>query len=324
MLLILILLVLLPLSVTAGELPEVRVAALKFGTVNWELDVIRRHQLDKKHGFHLAVQELISPSAIAVSVQAGASDVMVTDWLWVFKQQQNGRYFRYFPYSTAVGELVGPCDLANQGIDGLGGKVLGVAGGSEDKNWLLYRAYTRDVLGYDLADRVTVRFAAPPLLNALADTGKIDAVLNYWHYSIVLKAKGFCSLLTLRDVLQHVALTESVPMLGWVFKREWGVKNSALANAFLAASYEAKQLLLTSDLEWDVLRPRMHVADQQLFEEMRAGYRQGIPRQFSDPEIAAIEKIYTIVAGSTVSSVNAWENKVPEDVFWRQYNLGRQ
>ena len=33
--------------------PTVRVGVLKFGTVNWEIDVIKHHQLDKKYQFKI-------------------------------------------------------------------------------------------------------------------------------------------------------------------------------------------------------------------------------------------------------------------------------
>ena len=42
----------------AEPLPVVRIGVLKFGTVNWELDVIRRHGLDRQHGFALEPTEL--------------------------------------------------------------------------------------------------------------------------------------------------------------------------------------------------------------------------------------------------------------------------
>ena len=39
----------------ASELPTIRLGALSFGTVNWELDTIKNNKLDEKHGFKLDV-----------------------------------------------------------------------------------------------------------------------------------------------------------------------------------------------------------------------------------------------------------------------------
>lgn len=312
------LLLLSPLTSAAAAPPVVTVAALKFGTVNWELAVIKRHQLDRKHGFELQVIDLISPNATAVSLQSGAADVMVSDWLWVTKQHHNQRHYRYYPYSSAVGELMVPCENVAQGLAALDGKVLGVAGGSEGKNWRLFRAYTKAVLGFDLADRVTERFAAPPLLNGLMETGQIDAVLNYWQYSVRLQRGGFCSLLSLQQVLAGLGLEPSLPMLGWVFKQQWAEQNRARVNGFLAASYEAKQLLLESDQEWDLLRPVMHDVDRHLLVSMRAAYRAGIPGGVSDTQLQSIKQVYRIAAVESWTARSAPElDPFPEEIFWR-------
>jgi len=311
----------------AETLPVVRVAALKFGTVNWELDIIRSQQLDKKHGFQLEVVELISTHATAVSVQAGAADVMVTDWLWVAKQHQNGRYYRYFPFSTAVGDLLVPAGSNVTGLDDLADKELGVAGGSEGKSWLLFRAFTKATADYDLADRVNERFAAPPLINGLIKTDQLDAVLNYWHYSAALKAKGYRSLLTLQDVLQQLGFAEPVPMLGWVFRQQWAEQQPQVINAFLSASYEAKKLLLESDEQWLQLKPRMKAEDQALFEELRQGYRQGVPQQFSESDMEAIARVYDIVTAE-LSPAQAQQQSgslgMAQEIFWRQFTLDNQ
>jgi len=39
----------------ADDLPTIRAAVLKIGTVNWELATITENGLDKKHGFKLDV-----------------------------------------------------------------------------------------------------------------------------------------------------------------------------------------------------------------------------------------------------------------------------
>jgi NitT/TauT family transport system substrate-binding protein len=304
----------------ATALPTVTVAALKFGSVNWELAVIDRHQLDRKHGFKLNVLELVSSNATAVSLQSGAADLMVSDWLWVAKQHRSERFYRYYPYSSAVGELMVPCEYVANGLEGLKGKRLGVAGGSEGKNWLLFRAYTRQQFGYDLADEVVERFAAPPLLNGLLQAGQLDAVLNYWQYSARLQNNGYCSLLSLQQVLTGLGLNQPLPMLGWVFKQQWAEQHGALANGFLAASYEAKQLLRESDQEWQWLKNMMPNIDEPLLVELRKVYRAGIPSGFGAAEINAINKIYRLAglaATTDKSKVNS--TPVPQQIFWREF-----
>ena len=87
------------LSLEVQAQPTVRVGVLKFGTVNWEIDVIKHHQLDKKYKFNLEVTPLASKNASAVALQSNAVDIILTDWLWVNRQrfeqksyQTNGLY----------------------------------------------------------------------------------------------------------------------------------------------------------------------------------------------------------------------------------------
>src|SRR3546814_6174859 len=47
-------------SAAAPAAETVRVGVLKYGTVNWEISIIQRHEMDVQHGFHLEVLELAS------------------------------------------------------------------------------------------------------------------------------------------------------------------------------------------------------------------------------------------------------------------------
>ena len=55
----------------ADELPVVRLGVLEFGTVNWELDVIRHHELDRANGFSLEVQGYGGDQAARIALQGG-------------------------------------------------------------------------------------------------------------------------------------------------------------------------------------------------------------------------------------------------------------
>src|SRR5579859_5132256 len=67
------------LPARAADLPVVRVGVLKFGTVSWELDVLRRHGLDRAHGIVVEPLELAGKDGAAVALQGGAVDVILTD-----------------------------------------------------------------------------------------------------------------------------------------------------------------------------------------------------------------------------------------------------
>ena len=60
-------------SVSAADLGTMKVGVLKFGTVNWELDVIKANGLDTKEGFTLEVVGLSSSTRPSPTSSSTAS-----------------------------------------------------------------------------------------------------------------------------------------------------------------------------------------------------------------------------------------------------------
>ncbi|MHA3916543.1 ABC transporter substrate-binding protein [Halovulum sp. GXIMD14793] len=117
-----------------------RLATLKTGTVNWELDTIAHYGLDQKNGFKLEVQGMAGNPATRVAFQGGEADAMVADWLWVARQRAEGKDYVFIPYSTAVGGLLVKDDSGIDTLADLAGKQIGIAGGPVDKSWLIIQA----------------------------------------------------------------------------------------------------------------------------------------------------------------------------------------
>ena len=89
-----------------GQPPTVRVGTLKFGTVNWELDVMARHGLDRSHGFALKTVDFAGKDGADVALQGGAVDIILTDWLWVAKRRAMGGDFTFAAHSHVTGGLM--------------------------------------------------------------------------------------------------------------------------------------------------------------------------------------------------------------------------
>lgn len=273
-----------------------------------------REGLDRAHGFRLELLQRVSPNASLVALQGGAADFTVSDWLWAARQRQNGRPYHYYPYSTAVGELLVAPGSRIERLEDLRGARLGVAGGAEDKSWLLFQTYARQHRGFDLAAETTTNYGAPPLLNGLADTGQLDAVLTYWHYAARLKAAGYEPLMSLREVLAELGIETEVPMLGWVFSEQLAAGQPQLVEAFLKASYAAKARLRDSDEAWEIVRPLMKASDEDVFLALRDAYRQGVPGPFGPEQISAISRVASLVGRQASDRKDAPD--LPRDVFW--------
>lgn len=310
------------LSAFAGfvnaDTAPVRVGVLKFGTVNWELDVVQHHKLGADNGISLTVVPLGSKNATSVALQGDAVDIIVTDWVWVSRQRAEGRKFVFFPYSLTVGSLFVRPDAGIIKLADLEGKKLGIAGGPVDKSWLLLRAYSKKTLDLDLKQAAEPTFAAPPLLNQLMLQGDLPAVLNYWHYGARLEAAGMRPLIQVTDIMAGLGVSGSVPLLGWVFEEQWAAQNRDALVGFLRSSYAAKAILDGNEDEWQRIRPLTKAEDDKTLAALRDSYRLGIPRQFGEPELTAARQVFSLLAKEGGRDLVGRSNELTAGTFWME------
>jgi NitT/TauT family transport system substrate-binding protein len=299
----------------ADALPAVRVGLLEYGTVNWEMGVIRRQQLDQSAGARIEVVPFAVKEAAAVALQAGAVDAIVTDWIWVARQRAQGRNWVFAPYSRMVGSVMVRPDAGMASVADLRGTRLGIAGGGLDKNWLLLRAYARRQFGVDAADLVRPTFAAPPLLNALMLKGELPAVLNFWHFSARLRAAGMNELISMTSVLQELGLDPDVPLLGWAFDAGWARRAPGAIEGLLRASAAAKAQLRTDDALWLELQALVR-AEGATLTALRDGYRAGIPVSGGGRAQESAQAVFEVLATHGGSALVGSLKALPAGLFW--------
>lgn len=300
----------------ADSFPIVNVGVLKYGTVNWEMAVIKHHQLDKKHHFNLKVTSLSSKNASAVALQSKAVDIILSDWLWVNRQRFNSKNFTLFPTTIAAGGLYISGDSKARSLLDLNQIKIGVAGGSVDKNWLLLQAYAQQKYQLNINKKAEVVFASPPLLNRFMQKGNLDAAINFWHYSARLKAEGFKLLVSVSQMLTELGVDNNLPLLGWVFEQEWATNNNQAVTGFIQASIEAKKILLASDEEWLRIKPLTKAENNQVFTTLKSGYREIILRKFGQDEIQASKKVFAILANQGGQALVGKATELDENTFW--------
>lgn len=310
-------------SLQAAEKPlvPVRVGVLEFGTVNWELKIIQSAGLAKKHGIDLQVVPLASSDASTVALQGGAVDMIVSDWIWVTRQRAESNLYTFAPYSNAVGSVMVRADSGIQKVTDLKGKKLGIAGGPYDKTWLLLRAYAQRNLGVDLTQLTQPSYAAPPLLNELMLRGQVDAALNFWHYASRLEVAGMQTLIDMPEILKGLGIEKPIPLIGWVFRDDWAAANSAAVHGFLAASYEAKGILSSSDMAWDQLKPDMRAENDAVFQVLRTNYRAGIPTCADPDSLAAVAATFKILADTGGEKLVGKSKSLASGTFWPGFSL---
>jgi NitT/TauT family transport system substrate-binding protein len=282
-------------SAQAADLPVVRVGVLKFGTVAWELDVMRRHGLDRAHGIDVEPLELAGKDGAAVALQGGAVDVILTDWLWVARRRALGGDFTFVPHSHATGGVMVRKSLGISGIADLRGRKIGIAGGPVDKSWLVLRAYARKTAGIDLAKEAKPVFAAPPLLNETLKRGDVPAAINFWQYNARLPEGEFVELVRVEDMLPALGLSRETPLLGWVFSERWAGKHDAAIRGFLAAAKKARDTLANSPAEWQKIAPLTGTDDAQVLERLREAYRRGIAQGEPADDVAEAQRLLELL-----------------------------
>jgi NitT/TauT family transport system substrate-binding protein len=282
------------LQAAAENIGTLRIGVLGFGTVNWELDVIKTHGLDEERSFTLHVEPFAGDQATKVALQGDAVDAIVSDWFWVSRQRAEGESYVFIPYSHSLGALMTPPSSEIDSLDDLAGKTIGVAGGALDKSWLLVQAVAKERHGMDLASEVEAVFGAPPLLNEKVQTGELDAVLNYWHFCARLEAQGYKRLLGVNDALKELGVGSEVPQLGYIFHEDFANENPELIEAFADASRAAKDLLQT-DEEWQRIRPLTKAEDDATLKALETRYQEGIPLSWGEVERADAAELYKLM-----------------------------
>jgi NitT/TauT family transport system substrate-binding protein len=284
------------MAAQAADLGTVRIGVLKFGTVNWELDVIQQHGLDAKEGFTLEVTDFASNDAADIALMGEAVDGIVEDWLWVSRQRAEGVPLTFIPYSSSVGALVVPADGGIDTLADLEGKRLGIAGGPLDKSWLLIQAVAKEQERVDLAEVAEVVYGAPPLLAEKFKSGELDAVINYWHYAARLEAEGHKRLLDVTAAQERLGVPADTPQLGYIFREEWADAHADLVQAFARASRAAKAIMDESDEEWERLRALTKAENDPTLDALKRRYREGIVHSWGDEERQAAEQLYAVLA----------------------------
>jgi NitT/TauT family transport system substrate-binding protein len=306
-------------SMTAAlpqSLPAFKVAVLKFGTVNWELDTLAHHGLDAKHGFKLELADVAGEAAAKIAFQGGTADAMVSDWIWVARQRAAGKDFTFIPYSKSVGGLLVSGTSTAKTLADLKGATIGVAGGPLDKSWLLLRALSKKQFGFDLAAAAEPVFGAPPLIYKKALQGEMAGAINFWHFAAKMEAGGMRRLISVAGAAKALGLDPDTPLLGYVIKGELARAKPDLVAGFAAASREAKAILAKDDAEWDRLRPIMNAANDAEFAALKAGYREGIPSAAPVNEDAA-RRLLALMAELGGDELVGGATTLPDGVFYR-------
>lgn len=298
----------------AQDVPTIRAAVLKIGTVNWELATITEQGFDKAHGFALDVQGYADNGATRIAVEGGEADMAVADWIWVARQRAAGKDYVFIPYSRAVGAILVPEASEAQDLPDLAGGKIGIAGGPLDKSWLILRAYSQQEHGFDLKAETEQVFGAPPLIFKSGLSGDYAGAINFWHFLAKMKASGMRELISVDTAGKALGLDPNTPLLGYYLKESFLDANPGLAQALYDASRDAKDLLANDPAAWEAIRPRMNAKTDAQFETLKTDWIGGIPER-GPVNVEAANKMLQVMADLGGAELVGKADRVPEGLF---------
>lgn len=303
-------------NLAAAEKTVIRLGILPFGTVNWELTILQDMLLTDTADFQLEIQHVANPQAGKIALQAGAVDMIVSDWIWVSRLRADGADYTFYPYSSTAGALVVAENSPIHSIPELKGTRLGIAGGELDKNWLLLQALALKQQELDLNRSVEKVYAAPPLLNQQLLQGRVDAIMNYWHFAARLESQGYRQVINGKQILEGLGITASVPSLGYVFNKRWANENKEIVTAFFQTAKKSKELLCTNDAAWKKIIPLTRAKQESTQIILRKRYCEGRIRSWGKEEQEAAGQIYSLLKNLSNNRLTGPSKNLQPGTFW--------
>jgi NitT/TauT family transport system substrate-binding protein len=279
----------------AGAADRIRVAVQRTGTLAWELDVIKSHALDRKADLTIETLELASTEAGKIALKAGSADLMLSDWLWVARERSLGDQLVFYPSSSTLGAVMAPANSSLRKVTDLKGRKLAVAGGPLDKSWLLLQALARRS-ALDLRREAAIVYGAPALLSQKHLQGESDAVLTFWNFCADLESRGQRRAIEVEEVMKELGASAPVAIVGYTFDSTWAAKNKSTIDRFLDVVHQAKEILATTEAEWEKLGPRIGVKDANSLAIYRQRYAQGLWHRPLAEEEADAQRLYRVLA----------------------------
>ncbi len=310
---------------TSGFSPgskTITLALQEGGTASWEIFAMQAAGIDKQFNIMVEVRGVADSRGGQVALQAGEVDAILSDFIWVSSQRNQGADFAIVPHSLTVGGLmVDPAGPVKSVAD-LEGKTLAVAGGPADKSYVLLQAYFNAKTGKMLPDVITAEFGAPPLVNEMLAGGQAQAALNFWHFNVRAKLAGMEQIISVKDMLAELGVSKQPPLLGWVFSEKVARNKKEEIKRFLDASFATKDKLLTDDALWDTIRPSMGAAadNADLFVALRDAYRAGIVTSYGEADIQAATEAFALIAKYGGSDVIGDKPDLAPGTFWSGYS----
>jgi NitT/TauT family transport system substrate-binding protein len=132
---------------------------------------------------------------------------------------------------------------------------------------------------------------------------------------------GKIQLISVQQMLAELGVDAPPPLLGWVFTDKTAAAKPDAIKAFLDASFDTKQALLTNDDAWNGIRELMKATDNdKLFVALRDGYREGIVRSYDPAHMEAATQSFMLLAKYGGKDVVGDATVLADGTFYKGYS----
>ncbi len=121
-------------------------------------------------------------------------------------------------------------------------------------------------------------------------------------------------LISVEEAGRALGLDTETPLLGYYFKENFLADHPGLAQAFYDASREAKEMLATSEMAWEVIRPRMNAETDAEYHQLRGDWIAGIPAR-GPVDVAAADRMLQLMAKLGGRELVGTATTVPPGLF---------
>ena len=220
------------------------------GTMGMAPAVIKKYELDKKHGFNLEVISYSDMKSATAAIQGKSAEMVVFDWLATARLRASGTpVVAIAPFMTYINSVMVPKDSRLNTLADLKGKRVGVAH-KTGFDWIIMQAAAEKLNKMDISRDVEVREGAVPLLRGLIEKGDLDATQMWNSLAPEMLASGkYRTMVTIRELTQQMGLP-TVPFLLFSMREDYAKQNPGNARAFVAAYRDAVDILMKNDDVW--------------------------------------------------------------------------
>jgi NitT/TauT family transport system substrate-binding protein len=152
--------------------------------------------------------------------------------------------------------------------------------------------------------------------------GEFGAALNNWNFNAQLEPAGYRQIVSAQEAARELGAEGDISAIGYVFNEEWANQHKEAMLGFLKASRQAKDLLASSNAEWERLRPQMNIDDDAVFENTVKRFREGIPKRPIAEEEKDTAKVYDYLAKAGGEKLVGPAETLAPGTFWSALKEG--